>query len=211
MASPLDTLIRWSIRRRVTLLVVAAMVFAAGLYVTSTAPLDVLPDFTPPRVVIQTEAPGMGTADIEERVTWPLEHALLGTPHVSSIRSSSIPGLSAITMMFDDDVDLFRTRQLVAERLQLASAALPAAVEAPQLEPIQPPIGSLLKVCVTGADPRALTRLRSFADWTMRPRLAGIPGIAQVIVHGGLVERLEIRPDPLRMRAHAVSLDDIVR
>jgi len=211
MASLLDTLIGWSIRRRVTLLVVAAMVFAAGLYVTSTAPLDVLPDFTPPRVVIQTEAPGMGTTDVEERVTWPLEHALLGTPHMTSIRSSSIPGLSAITMMFDDGADLFRTRQLVAERLQLASATLPATVEAPQLEPIQPPIGSLLKVCITSADPHAVARLRSFADWTMRPRLAGIPGIAQVIIHGGLVERLEIRPDPLRMRAHAVSLDDIVR
>src|SRR5262249_60648659 len=98
---PLDARIRWSIRRAVTLLVVAAMLFVAGVYITSTAPLDVLPDFTPPRVVIQTEAPGMGTIDVEERVTWPLEHALLGTPHVTSIRSSSIPGLSAITMMFD--------------------------------------------------------------------------------------------------------------
>ena len=211
MASPLDILIGWSIRRRVTLLAVAAMVFAAGLYVTSTASLDVLPDFTPARVVIQTEAPGMGTTDIEERVSWPLEHALLGTPHVTSIRSSSIPGLSAITMMFDDDADLFRTRQLVAERLQLASAALPEGVEPPQLEPIQPPIGSLLKVCITSADPHAVAQLRSFADWTMRPRLAGIPGIAQVIIHGGLVERLEIRPDPRRMRAHAVSLDDVER
>ena len=211
MASPLDTLISWSIRRRVTLLVIAGIGFVAGLYVISAAPLDVLPDFTPPRVVIQTEAPGMGTTEVEERVTWPLEHALLGTPHVTSIRSSSIPGLSAITMMFDDDAELFRTRQLVAERLQLVSAELPATAEAPQLEPIQPPIGSLLKVCVTSADPRAVVQLRSFADWTMRPRLAGIPGIAQVIVHGGLVERLEIRPDPLRLRTHAVSLDDIVR
>src|SRR5262244_2368569 len=125
MASPLDTLISWSIRRRVPLLIVAGMVFAAGLYITSAAPLDVLPDFTPPRVVIQTEAPGMGTTEVEERVTWPLERALLGTPQVTSIRSSSIPGLSAITMMFDDDADLYRTRQLVAERLQLARVELP--------------------------------------------------------------------------------------
>jgi CzcA family heavy metal efflux pump len=211
MASPLDILIGWSIRRRVTLLVVAAMVLAAGLYVTSTAPLDVLPDFTPPRVVIQTEAPGIGTTDVEERVTWPLERTLLGTPHVTSIRSSSIPGLSVITMMFDDDADLFRTRQLVAERLQLASAALPEGVEAPQLEPIQPPIGSLLKICITSADPQVVVQLRAFAEWTMRPRLASVPGIAQVIIHGGPIERLEIRPDPQRMRAHAVSLDDIAR
>src|SRR5215831_9143458 len=160
MASALDTLIGWSIRRRTNLLVIAGAAFAAGIYVLGDTRLDVLPDFTPPRVVIQTEAPGMGTTDIEERVTWPLEHALLGTPHVTSIRSSSIPGLSAITMMFDDDADLFRTRQLVAERLALARESLPAAVEPPQLEPIQPPIGSLLKVCVTSADPHAVTRLR---------------------------------------------------
>jgi CzcA family heavy metal efflux pump len=211
MASPLDILIGWSIRRRVTLLAVAVMVFAAGLYITSTASLDVLPDFTPPRVVIQTEAPGLGTTDIEDRVTWPLEHALLGTPHVTSIRSSSIPGLSAITMMFDDDADLFRTRQLVTERLQLASAALPDGVEPPQLEPIEPPIGSLLKVCVTSADPQAVARLRSFADAIARPRLIAIPGVAQVIIHGGLVERIEVRPDPRRMRAHGVALDDIAR
>src|SRR3954471_2507282 len=125
MASPLDGLIAWSIRRRAIVLVVAAALLAAGIYATARAPLDVLPDFTPPRVVIQTEAPGLGTTDIEDRVTWPLEHALLGTPHATSIRSSSIPGLSVITMMFDDDAELFRTRQLVAERLQLAGAALP--------------------------------------------------------------------------------------
>ncbi|HEX3475106.1 MAG TPA: efflux RND transporter permease subunit [Kofleriaceae bacterium] len=211
MASPLDTLIGWSIRHRVTLLVVAAMAFAAGLYVTSTASLDVLPDFTPARVVIQTEAPGMGTTDVEDRVTWPLERALLGTPHMTSIRSSSIPGLSAITMMFDDDADLFRTRQLVAERLQLAGAALPDGVEPPQIEPIQPPIGSLLKICFTSPQPRDLARLRTFVDASVRSRLAAIPGVAQVIIHGGIVERLEIQPDPRRMRAHAVSLDDIAR
>src|SRR3954470_2495135 len=153
MASPLDTLIGWSIRHRVTLLAVAAMVFAAGLYVTSTASLDVLPDFTPPRVVIQTEAPGLGTTDIEDRVTWPLEHALLGTPHVTSIRSASIPGLSVITMMFDDAADLFRTRQLVTERLSLARGALPDGVEPPQLEPIEPPIGSPPKGCITAPGP----------------------------------------------------------
>src|SRR5215831_8099006 len=184
MASALDTLIGWSIRRRTNLLVIAGAAFAAGIYVLGDTRLDVLPDFTPPRVVIQTEAPGMGTTDVEERVTWPLERALLGTPHMTSIRSSSIPGLSAITMMFDDDADLFRTRQLVAERLQLAGAALPDGVEAPQIEPIQPPIGSLLKVCFTSARPDDLARLRTFVDASVRPRLAAIPGIAQVILHG---------------------------
>lgn len=211
MASPLDALIGWSIRRRVIVLIIAAAGMVAGIYITSRAPLDVLPDFTPPRVVIQTEAPGMSTNDVEERVTWPLERVLLGTPEALTIRSSSIAGLSVITMTFGDHADLFRTRQLVAERLQLARDSLPAGAEAPKLEPIAPPIGSLLKFCVTGDDPGARAQLRTIADWKLRPRLAGIPGVAQVIVHGGLVERFEVRPDPRRMREHSVSMDEVER
>ncbi len=211
MASPLDALIGWSIRRRVIVLIVASAAMVAGVFITSTAPLDVLPDFTPPRVVIQTEAPGMGTTDVEERVTWPLERVLLGTPQATSLRSSSIAGLSIITMTFSDDAELFRTRQLVAERLQLAAGTLPEGTEAPKLEPIAPPIGALLKFCVTSSDPNAGAQLRTFADWKLRPRLGGIPGIAQVIVHGGLVERFEVRPDPTRMHEHTISLEEIER
>lgn len=211
MASPLDALIGWSIRRRVIVLIIAAAAMVAGVYVASRAPFDVLPDFTPPRVVIQTEAPGMSTNDVEERVTWPLERVLLGTPKALTIRSSSIAGLSVITMTFADDADLFRTRQLVAERLQLAHDSLPEGAEAPKLEPIAPPIGSLLKFCVTSNDPKARAELRTIADWKLRPRLASVPGVAQVIVHGGLVERFEVRPDPRRMREHNVSLEQVER
>ncbi|HEU0036132.1 MAG TPA: efflux RND transporter permease subunit [Kofleriaceae bacterium] len=211
MASPLDALIGWSIRQRVIVLVLAAAATAAGLYVTSRAPLDVLPDFTPPRVVIQTEAPGMSTTDVEERITAVLERVLLGTPRMTTIRSSTIAGLSVITMTFDDDSDLFRTRQLVTERIQLVAALLPSTAEPPRLEPIAPPIGSLLKLCVTSDDPNAQATLYTLAEWTIRPRLAGIPGIAQVILHGGLAERFEVRPDPRRLREHAVSLEDVER
>lgn len=213
MSSPLDALIGWSIRRRMIVLVIAAVAVVGGLYVASQAPLDVLPDFTPPRVVIQTEAPGMGTTDVEERITWPLERVLLGTPQTTSIRSSSIAGLSVITMTFNDNAELFRTRQLVIERLQLANGALPAGSE-PRLEPIAPPIGALLKFCLTSSErdaAHARSELRTVAEWKLRPRLSGIPGVAQVIVHGGLVERFEVRPDPRRMREHGISLDEIER
>src|SRR5262245_22560333 len=211
MASPLDALIGWAIRHRAIVLVVAAALLVAGIVTTLRAPLDALPDFTPPRVVIQTEAPGMGTSDVEERVTWPLERVLLGTPATTSIRSTSIAGLSVITMTFSDDAELFRTRQFVTERLQLATGNLPEAAEAPKLEPIAPPVGALLRFCITSEQREARTALRTFADWKVRPRLAGIPGVAQVIVHGGLVERLEVRPDPRRMREHGISLADIER
>ncbi len=211
MASPIDMLIGWSIKRRVIVLIVASAAMLAGIYITLQAPLDVLPDFTPPRVVIQTEAPGMSTTDVEERVTWPLERVLLGTPQALTIRSSSIAGLSVITMTFADDADLFRTRQLVAERLQLASDSLPEGAEPPKLEPIAPPIGSLLKFCISSDDPKAGAQLRTLAEWKLRPQIAGVPGIAQVIVHGGLVERFEVRPDPPRMRERGVSLEAIER
>ena len=211
MASPIDMLIGWSIKRRVIVLIVASAAMLAGIYITSRAPLDVLPDFTPPRVVIQTEAPGMSTTDVEERVTWPLERVLLGTPQALTIRSSSIAGLSVITMTFADDADLFRTRQLVAERLQLANDSLPESAEPPKLEPIAPPIGSLLKFCISSDDPKAGAQLRTLAEWKLRPQIAGVPGIAQVIIHGGLVERFEVRPDPRRMREHGVSLEEVER
>jgi multidrug efflux pump subunit AcrB len=211
MASPLDALISWSIRHRALVLIVAAALLVAGILMTARAPLDVLPDFTPPRVVVQTESPGMGTTDVEERVTWPLERVLLGTPETTSIRSISIAGLSVITMTFSDEADLFRTRQLVTERLQLASGSLPENAEAPKLEAIAPPVGALLRFCVTSDRGDARTTLRTFAEWKVRPRLAGIPGVAQVIVHGGLVERMEVRPDPRRMREHDVALADIER
>jgi len=214
MGALFDALIAASVRRRGLVLVIAAAGLVAGLYITAQAPLDVLPDFTPPRVVVQTEAPGMGTTEVEERVTWPLERALLGTPRATSIRSSSIAGLSVITLVFEDGVDVFRTRQLVAERLQIAADGLPRGVEAPALEPIAPPIGALLKLCITTSDPdlaRGRRDLRTFADWRIRPRLAAVPGIAQIVIHGGRVERIEVRADPRRLRERDVSLDAVAR
>jgi CzcA family heavy metal efflux pump len=211
MGRLLDGIIRWSIANRAIVLVAAATLVVAGLWITSGASIDVLPDFTPPRVVVQTEAPGMGTADVERFVTTPLERALLGTPQAASVRSFTMPGLSVVTLMFEEGLDLYRVRQLVTERLQLASPRLPATARAPQLAPIAAPIGALLKFAITaGAGEASPGELRTFADWTLTPRLLSIRGVSQVIVLGGDVERVEIQPDPVRMRAAGVRVEDLV-
>src|SRR5437762_11993202 len=199
MGALFDGLISWSIHNRVVVLLGAAALVAAGVWSAMHASLDVLPDFTPPFVVVQTEATGMATLDVEQLVTRPLEQVLLGTPQTTSVRSASSPGLSVVTLIFEEGVDIYRARQLVTERLQLAQARLPQTVRAPQLMPISAPLGALVRFCLTSSDSnqeQALRDLRTFADWTLRPRLLAIPGVAQVMSQGGLVERIEVRPDP---------------
>ena len=207
----LDDVIRWSIAHRLLVVLLAAVAAAAATWAAAHARLDALPDFTPPRVVVQTEAPGLGSGDVEQQVTTPLETALLGTPQTESVRSVSSPGLSVVTLTFEEGIDPYRARQLVAQRLPMARDRLPASAEEPTLAPMTPPIGALLKLCLTtgAGDPAALGRLRTFADWTLRPRLSAIAGVSQVVVHGGDVVRIEVRPDPLRMAALGVGLEDL--
>jgi CzcA family heavy metal efflux pump len=213
MGAFFDGLISWSIHNRVVVLLGAAALVAAGVWSAMHASLDVLPDFTPPFVVVQTEATGMATLDVEQLVTRPLEQVLLGTPQTTAVRSTSTPGLSVVSLFFDERVDAYRARQLVTERLQLAQTRLPQTIGAPQLMPIVAPIGALLRVCLTSNDPnqdQALRDLRTFADWTMRPRLLAVPGVAQVMSLGGFVERVEVRPDPTRLRQRGVLIVDLV-
>src|SRR5438105_3452693 len=207
-----DGLIGWSIHNRVVVLLGAAALVIAAAWSASRASLEVLPDFTPPFVVVQAEASGMPTLDVEQIVTRPIEQVLLGTPQTTAVRSTSSPGLAVITVFFEDNVDVYRARQLVTERLQVAQSRLPQSVSAPQLMPIVAPIGALLRLCLTSSEPdqdRALRDLRTFADWTLRPRLLAIPGVAQVMPLGGLIERVEVRPDPVRMQQRGISMSDL--
>lgn len=191
----------------------AVLLAALGFEQARHAGTDVLPDFTPPFVTVQTEAPGLTTTDVEEVVTRPLERVLLGLPGVDTVRSQSAQGVSVVTLVFQQGViDVYRARQLVAERVGLASQRFPVTVKPPVLEPVSAPISALLKLCITadGSDPVAATRAaRTFADWTMRPRLLAIPGVSQVIALGGGVDRIEVRPDTARLRALGVSMAEL--
>src|SRR5438067_13006198 len=125
MGAFFDGLISWSIHNRLVVLLSAAALVAFGIWSAMHASLDVLPEFTPPFVVVQTEANGMATLDVEQLVTRPLEQVLIGTPQTTAVRSTSSPGLSVVSLFFEDGIDSYRARQLVGERLQLAQARLP--------------------------------------------------------------------------------------
>src|SRR5262249_38624385 len=147
----LNRIILWSLRNRLVVLALAALLIVFGVRTAREAPLDVFPDFAPPQVVIQTEAPGLSTEEVEQLVTQPLEPALNGASDLNAIGSSSTVGLSVITCFFEAGTDIFRARQLVNEKLQVARTRLPQGADEPQMIPISPPVGILLRISLTAS------------------------------------------------------------
>src|SRR5215813_1966085 len=204
----LNRIILWSLRNRMVMLILALLLLVFGIRATLHVPLDVFPEFAPPQVVIQTEAVGLSAEEVEQLVTLPLETQLNGTAQLETIRSSSIVGLSVITCVFQAGTDIFRARQLVSEKLQLAGAHLPAAA-APQMMPIISNVGIILKISLT-SDKTHLMDLRTLADWTIRPRLLAVPGVAQVTTFGGEVKQYQVIPDPLKLKDYGITLAQVV-
>jgi len=205
----LNRIILWSLQNRLVMLILALLLFVFGVRAAVQVPLDVFPEFAPPQVVIQAEAVGLSAQEVEQLVTLPLETQLNGTAELDTIRSSSIVGLSVITCVFQPNTDIFRARQLITEKLQLASTHLPATVGQPQMMPISSPAGILLKISLT-SDKTSLMDLRTIADWTIRPRLLAVPGIAQVTTFGGEVKQYQVIPDPVKLKDYGVTLAQVV-
>lgn len=205
----LNWLVSHSLRFPGVVIAVAALVIAYGAFVASRTQLDVFPEFAPPMVVIQTEAPGLSPEQVEALVTRPLEAALNGTPQLAIIRSESIQGLSAITLTFDDRADIYRVRQLAGERLTEAASQLPAGMKAPKMGPLMSSTSVALIFGLT-SEKRTGMELRTVADWTLRPRLLGLPGVAKVDVFGGEVRQLRIEVRPEKLVAYHLALDDVL-
>ena len=205
----LNRIIRWSLQNRLIVLVLACFLIFFGIRAWRESPLDVFPDFAPPQVVIQTEAQGLSPEEVEQLVSLPLENALNGTADLETIRSSSAAGLSVVTCIFTGGTDIFRARQLVAEKLQLVRSRLPEGTEEPQMMPISSPVGILIKVSLT-SDKTSPMDLRTLADWTIRPRLLGVQGVAQVTIFGGGIKQYQIVVDPAQLQAHNISLAEVM-
>jgi CzcA family heavy metal efflux pump len=205
----LSRLVKVSIRFRGVIVVLACGVIAYGIYTAQRASYDVYPEFVPPQVVVQTEAPGLSPGDVETLVTRPVENALNGMPDLESIRSQSIQGLSVVTVVFEDKTDLYRARQMVSERMAEAAGQMPQGVEAPAMAPLTTATGLTLIVGIT-SDKRSSMDLRTFADWTLRPRLLAVPGVARVSIFGGEVKQLQIQIVPERLAAFDLSLSDVI-
>lgn len=206
---PQAALIGFSIRFRGVVITLACIVLGYGVYVLQRSKLDVFPEFTPPQVSVQTEAPGLSPEQVEVLVTQQLENVINGTPGVSALRSASIQGLSVITATFDPGSDIYRDRQLVAERLAEESAKLPTGIEAPSMTPLTSSTSVVLVAGLTSAS-RSLMELRTLADWTIRPRLLAVPGVAKVAVFGGDSKSIQVQVDPDQLVSFGIGLNDVV-
>lgn len=193
-------LIDFSLRQRLVVLGLAMLLLVMGMAVLRQTPVDVFPDLNRPTVTIMTEAGGMAPEEVEQRVSFPLEAGMSGLPGVSRVRSVSGPGLSVVYVEFAWGSDPWLNRQQVSERLAQARGQLPLGLT-PQMGPMSSIMGEILLVALP-ADPAKVSpmQVREYADWVVRPRLLGIPGVAQVIPIGGEVRqyRVEIHPDRLR-------------
>lgn len=179
-----------------------------GAWSALQTPLDVFPDFVPTQVDIQTEAPGFAPRQVEELVTKQVENAVNGAAGLATLRSESIPGLSVVTITFADGVDVHIARQGISERLSELGTTLPAGVDAPKLSPLVSSTMDLLKIGLLSDTVDAYT-LRDAADWVIKPRLLAVPGVAHVIVYGGDVRQIQIRPDVRRLSSYDLSLADV--
>lgn len=193
-------------------IVTAASVLVAlmGLMSLFDARFDVFPDFAPPLVLVQTEAPGLDAQQVEALVTRPLESVLAGTGNVETLRSTSSQGLSAIQVVFGRGGDPYRQRQVVTERLSEARDLLPDFVAAPQLSPLSSSMEYLLHFGLT-SDTLSPMELRDVARWTLKPQIMAVPGIAQTQLFGGESREREVRVDPFRLMAADLTLDDVAR
>ncbi len=200
-------LIGASIRRRSVTIVLALLLLLYAIARLAGAKYDVFPEFAPPQAVVQTEAPGLAPEQVEKLVTQRIENALAGVPGLASLRSSSIQGLSLVTATFAADSDIYRDRQIVAERL--ASVVLPIGVAVPTMTPLTSSTSTLLVVGLT-SPVRSAMDLRTLAEWTIQPRLLATPGVAKVAIFGGAERALQIQIDPDRLIRHRLGVKDIL-
>ena len=205
----LTGLVRQSIRHRGVVIGLALALVVYGAGVVADARLDVFPEFAPPQVSIQTEAPGLSPEQVEVLVTKPIEDAINGVEGIAAVRSQSIQGLSVITAVLAEHEDIYRARQSVAERLGEAAGRLPASVEPPVLTPLTSSSSTVLVVGVT-SERRSLMEQRTFVDWILRPRLLATPGVSKVAVFGGEVRQLQIQLDPDRLRLHGIGVAEVL-
>lgn len=205
----LNKIIRFSLHNRLIVLVAAVALIILGGFTANNTEVDVFPDLNAPTVVVMTEAKGMAAEEVEQLVTFPIETAVNGATGVRRVRSSSTAGFSVVWVEFDWSTDIYIARQIVSEKLSAMANELPDNVGTPTLGPQSSILGEVLIVGLT-ADSTSMLDLRTLADWTIRPRLLSIGGVAQVSVLGGDIKEYQILIHPQKMKHFGVSLSDVL-
>lgn len=203
-----NLLIAWALHNRLIVLALTIILFIAGAFTLQRMSVDVFPEFAPPQVVIQTEAPGMAPQDVESLITYPLESAINGSPGVTAVRSKTSVGLSTIVVVFASNTDVYLDRQLINERLQNVQGRLPSTAQPPVMLPVTSAVGWLVKYSLV-SETLSPQELRTYSDWEIAPRLLSLGGIASVVSIGGEVKQYQVRMDPLRMQAYGISIEEV--
>ena len=203
-------LVETCLRRRVIVLCLAVVLLILGVQRVRRIPVDVFPEFAPPRVEVQTEAPGLSSQEVEELVTTPIERALEGVPFAGALRSKSVSGLSSVVLLFEEDADILQIRQLVQERLSRVGPQLPAVSRAPVL---MPPLSSTSRIMKIGLTSKTKDQadLTDLARWVVRPRLLAVPGVANVAIWGERPRQLQVVVDPAKLQTSGVRLDEVLQ
>jgi CzcA family heavy metal efflux pump len=203
-------IVGWSLKFRFLVVVIAAAVMAFGIAQLRDMPVDVLPEFSPPYVEIQTEALGLSAEEVEQMITVPMEQDLLaGVAWLDVIRSESVPGLSSVVVYFEPGTDLYKARQMVSERLSQAAVGLPHVSKPPTM--IQP-LSSASRFIIVGLSSQELSPIQMsvLARWVIAPRMMAVPGVSNVAIWGQRDRQLQVQVDPERLRAQGVSLQDVI-
>jgi CzcA family heavy metal efflux pump len=205
----LSAIVSFSLRFRGVIVALSCLLLGYGVYVAAHAKLDVFPNFVQPQVVIQTEAPGLSPEQVEALVTRAVETAVNGLGGQESLRSESIQGLSIISVVFKEGTDIFIARQMLAEKLGEVTRQMPLGVKSPRMTPLTSSTMDLLKIGLV-SEKLSPMDLRTFADWTLKPRLLAVPGVAKCSVFGGEVRQLQIQVRPQRLIAYGLALSDVL-
>lgn len=205
----LNAIVHFSLRFRGIVISLACALLFYGLYSLVNASYDVFPEFAPPQVSIQTEAPGLSPEQVEMLVTQPIENAINGVFAIASLRSRSIQGLSIVTVVFRNGTDIYRDRQAVAERLSTIASELPNGVQPPLMTPLTSSTTWVMEVGLS-SEKQSLMTVRTIADWTLKPRLLSVSGVAGVEVNGGDIRQLQFQFEPQRLLQYAVSVDEVI-
>src|ERR1043166_8324510 len=207
-----DRLLGFSFRKRTAVLGAVLVLIVAGLQAFATLNTDAFPDLTPNQVLVMTEAPGLSPVEVEQLVTFPIETAMLGLPRMERVRSISKAALSVVTVTFEDRVDLYFARTQVQQRMQDARMQLPEGVE-PMLGPPGTAMGEIFQYSLESSggrtDSLTLLELTNIQEYTVKPLLRTIPGVASVNTWGGMLQQFQVNADPTRLAGYGLTLDDL--
>ncbi len=212
----INRLIRFSVDQAYTVLFLTLLMIIGGIFAFQALPIDAVPDITNNQVQVNSSVEGLSPEEIERQITFPIESSMRGLPGVEQVRSLTRFGLSQVTVVFKDQVDIYRARQLVSERLQGVTGDLPTGVES-KLGPVSSGLGEIFQYVIDFETPspnpqerfKQLTELRAVQDWIVKPRLLTIEGVAEVNTTGGFEKQFHVQPDPKRMSSYGIHFGEI--